>query len=240
MGHPKRSRYQKGDIGLRTGRPRSAKPPTPQKCSGECSERCRPETGCLGMCSEKCLPLVSLRGTRRTSTFLSTSPSTPFLAGTSPSTLPSTFGGLGVLRFCRGPPRSQTSATSIPQKGHLDTKIVPQGNKSTHKQICGIVPGLGGCQNFVYVFFSGHSLWGRKTHKQSPPKNNLGESHDIFVYVFFLYVFFFALTGSIYHVCVFPCLTVLGGPNRPKCLEKTARKMSLSRPCLRAPNARKD
>ena len=22
-----------------------------------------------------------------------------------------------------------------------------------HKQICGIVPGLGGCQKFVYVFF---------------------------------------------------------------------------------------
>ena len=31
-----------------------------------------------------------------------------------------------------------------------------------HKQICGIVPGLGGCQDFVYVFFWGHSLWGRK------------------------------------------------------------------------------
>ena len=27
-----------------------------------------------------------------------------------------------------------------------------------HKQICGIVPGLGGCQKYVYVFFSGHSL----------------------------------------------------------------------------------
>ena len=34
---------------------RSAKPPTPQKCSGECSGRCRPETGCSGKCSEKCL-----------------------------------------------------------------------------------------------------------------------------------------------------------------------------------------
>ena len=31
-----------------------------------------------------------------------------------------------------------------------------------HKQICGIVPGLGGCQKFVYVFFAGHSLWRRK------------------------------------------------------------------------------
>ena len=38
-----------------------------------------------------------------------------------------------------------------------------------HKQICGIVPGLGGRQYFVYACFSGQSLWGRKTHKQSPP-----------------------------------------------------------------------
>ena len=41
-----------------------------------------------------------------------------------------------------------------------------------HKQICRIVPGLGECQTFVYVFFSGHSLWGRKTHKQNPPLNS--------------------------------------------------------------------
>ena len=31
-----------------------------------------------------------------------------------------------------------------------------------HKQICGIVPGLGGCQNFVYVFFFGSFLMGEK------------------------------------------------------------------------------
>ena len=68
---------------------RSAKSPTPQKCSGECSERCRPETGCSGKCSGN-LFLEETQGP-------STSPSTPFLAGTSPSTLPSTFGGLGVL-----------------------------------------------------------------------------------------------------------------------------------------------
>ena len=35
-----------------------------------------------------------------------------------------------------------------------------------------MIPGLGGCQKFVYVFFSGHSLLGReKTHEQNPPKN---------------------------------------------------------------------
>ena len=32
---------------------RSAKPPTPQKFSAECSERCRPETACSGKCSGK-------------------------------------------------------------------------------------------------------------------------------------------------------------------------------------------
>ena len=41
-----------------------------------------------------------------------------------------------------------------------------------HKQICGIVPGLGGCQNLVYVFFFGPFLMGkRKTHKQNSPQN---------------------------------------------------------------------
>ena len=58
-----------------------------------------------------------------------------------------------------------------------------------HKQICGIVPGLGGCQNFVYVFF-GAFLMGRKTHKQSHPKIP-GQSRENFVYgLFSLCVFF--------------------------------------------------
>ena len=33
-----------------------------------------------------------------------------------------------------------------------------------HKLICGIVPGLGGCQEFLYVFFGGHSLRGKNTN----------------------------------------------------------------------------
>ena len=40
-----------------------------------------------------------------------------------------------------------------------------------HKQICGIVPGLGGHQNFVYVFFFGSFLMGERknthTHTQT-------------------------------------------------------------------------
>ena len=39
------------------------------------------------------------------------------------------------------------------------------------KQIRGIVPGPGGCQNFVCVLIFGSFLMGRKTHKQSPPQN---------------------------------------------------------------------
>ena len=39
--------------------------------------------------------------------------------------------------------------------------------RKTHKQIRGIVPGQGGCQKFVYVFFSGHSSWGKNN---IPPK----------------------------------------------------------------------
>ena len=36
-------------------------------------------------------------------------------------------------------------------------RVCPNSGKEKthkHKQICGIVPGLGGCQKVVYVFFS--------------------------------------------------------------------------------------
>ena len=43
-------------------------------------------------------------------------------------------------------------------------RLPSSGKEKTHKhkQIYGIVPGLGGCQKFVYVVFSGYLLWGRK------------------------------------------------------------------------------
>ena len=63
--------------------------------------------------------------------------------------------------------------------------------KHKHKQICGIVPGLGGCQNFVYVFFFfGSFLMGEKKHINKMPHKIPGQSRDNFVYVFFLYEFF--------------------------------------------------
>ena len=68
-----------------------------------------------------------------------------------------------------------------------------QGKRKTHKhkQICGIVPGLGGRQNLVYVFFLfGPFLMGEKTHKQNPPKIQ-GQSRENIVYVLCLYVFLF-------------------------------------------------
>ena len=64
----------------------------------------------------------------------------------------------------------------------------PQSGKEKthkHKQICGIVPGLGGCQNFVYVFFFGSFLMRETKHIiKSPPKKNPGQSRENFVYVF--------------------------------------------------------
>ena len=77
---------------------------TPQKCSGECSGRCQPETGCSGKCLERRLSSLFWEETPGSSTFPSTSPSTPFLAGTSPSTLPSTFGGWGFCASVGGRP----------------------------------------------------------------------------------------------------------------------------------------
>ena len=40
-----------------------------------------------------------------------------------------------------------------------------------HTHICGIVPGLGGWQEFVYVFWGGSFLLGGKTYRQNPTQN---------------------------------------------------------------------
>ena len=68
--------------------------------------------------------------------------------------------------------------------------------KKTHKykQVCGIVPGLRGCQNFVYVFFFfGSFLMGEKKHINKMPPKIPGQSREHFVYVFFsLCVFLFS------------------------------------------------
>ena len=96
---------------LRTGRPPTeVQNPQPPKSARESAQRgagrkrgARGSGWESGKCLGKCSSSLFLEETQGASTFPSTSPSTPFLAGTSPST----FGGLGVLHFCTGPHLSQ-------------------------------------------------------------------------------------------------------------------------------------
>ena len=60
-----------------------------------------------------------------------------------------------------------------------------------HKQICGIVPGLGGCQIFVYVFFRVIPYGGEEKHINKVPPKIPGQSRETFVYVFFSLCVFF-------------------------------------------------
>ena len=67
---------------------------------------------------------------------------------------------------------------------------------SSGKQICRSVPGLGGCQNFVYVFFFGSFLMGENIKKTKfPPKSRDNPVKNSFT-CFFLYVFFFCSLNS--------------------------------------------
>ena len=61
-----------------------------------------------------------------------------------------------------------------------------------HKQICGIVPGPGGCQKFVYVFFFRVISYGGEKHINKIPPKNPGQSRENFVYVFCSLCVFFA------------------------------------------------
>ena len=66
-------------------------------------------------------------------------------------------------------------------------RIKSSGKEKTHKhkQICGIVPGLDGCQKVVYVFFFGSFLMGEKKHINKIPPKIPGQSRENFVYVSF-------------------------------------------------------
>ena len=102
---------------------RGAEPPNPKKCSGRCLGKCRPEVGCSGKCPRECLarrarpPFSCAKAggqalSRAPSqapccTLWGTFPSTPLPAGTSPSTSPSTFWGLGVRHLCSRQGQSQ-------------------------------------------------------------------------------------------------------------------------------------
>ena len=63
-----------------------------------------------------------------------------------------------------------------------------QGKKKTHKrkQICGIIQGLGGWQNYVYVcvfFFFFVPYGGEKKHVNKIRPKIPGQSHESFVHV---------------------------------------------------------
>ena len=75
------------------------------------------------------------------------------------------------------------------------SRLARERKTHKHKQICGIAPGLGGRQNFLYVvFFFGSFLMGEKKHinKVPPPqkKSRDNPAKNLFA-CFLLYVFFF-------------------------------------------------
>ena len=61
-----------------------------------------------------------------------------------------------------------------------------------HKQICGIVPGLGGVPKICLCVFFGSFLMGEKKHINKIPPKIPGQSRENFVYVFFSLCVFFA------------------------------------------------
>ena len=65
-----------------------------------------------------------------------------------------------------------------------------------HKQICGIIPALGGCQKVVYVFFFRVIPYGgEKTHKQNSPPKPGTIPWKIGLRVFFFMCFFRSLVS---------------------------------------------
>ena len=164
---------------------RSANLQPPQECSGECSGRCRPETGCSGKCLEKCLSSLFLEETPGTSTSPFTSPSTPFLAGTSPSTLPSTSGGLEVLRWnaalCQ---YMRTAASRLEQKKHIKKNTHIKNRRGPeHKDLRALILYVGGP---LLLYFPG---------KEPPHKEFLGWDPNRGISGAFLYVYVL-LSGS--------------------------------------------
>ena len=72
------------------------------------------------------------------------------------------------------------------QEQHPGSGFSGKEKAHKHKQICGIVPGLGGCQKFVYVFF-GSFLMGEKKHISKIPTQSRDNP------VKFLFTCFFSL-----------------------------------------------
>ena len=95
--------------------------------------------------------------------------------------------------------------------GHPTAKFLHSGKEETHKhkRIGGIVPALGGCQNFVYVFFRVIPYGGEKHINKIPPRIP-GQSRENFVYVFFSLCAFRSLIHVIFLYRFFSLLIVRG------------------------------
>ena len=65
-----------------------------------------------------------------------------------------------------------------------------------HKQICGIVPGLGGWQKFVYVLFWVIPYGGEETHKQNPSKIPRQSRENFVFFLFSFCVLFVSILGN--------------------------------------------
>ena len=97
---------------------------------------------------------------------------------------------LGVLyRKGGGTPKKGCGTLGSPHQPWFGSReifrlVSGKGKTHKHKQICGIVPGLGGFQKVICVFFW-VILMGEKKHINKIPPQIPGQSREIFVYVFF-------------------------------------------------------
>ena len=103
------------------------------------------------------------------------------------SVTPEIFGGIycvilegpmvhaGFLSGRLFPKHSQLQLDRVTGKFYITVIVFAEKEKHINiNKFAGLSPRLGGYQKVVYVFFfffSGHSLWGRKTHKQNSPQN---------------------------------------------------------------------
>ena len=86
----------------------------------------------------------------------------------------------------------QSPGGKVPTKPGFERNLLSGKEKThKHKQICGIVPGLGGCQKFVYAFFFRVIPYGgeKKHINKIPPKFRDNPVKILFM-CFVLYVFF--------------------------------------------------
>ena len=103
---------------------------------------------------------------------------------------------LARLKDCQKQKRPQAHHPHpLPQESFRATVSGRKKKTHKHKQICGIVPGLGGYQKFVYVFFFFFfrviPYGGEKTHKQNSPQNSGTIPWKFCLRVFFFMCFFF-------------------------------------------------